>query len=346
MIDLLVAGAGPAGWTAAIAAATRGLEVVVVEPREGTLDKACGEGLMPATVEALARLGVHPHGRPFHGIRYLADGVEARGRFATPALGVRRTRLHEALEARATALGVRRVEGRVRDPRQDADGVRAAGLRARWMIAADGLHSPTRRALGLDRPVRAPLRRGLRRHVVCAPWASTVDVHWGDDLEAYVTPVDEELVGVALLYGETARRRGGDGPSFDRLLGTFPALEAHLRDAPSGSAPRGAGPFQARSRQRVAGRILLVGDAAGYVDALTGEGTKLAVLGAIAAVDALGSGRPEAWERSWRRLWLPYWGATTGLLALSRPPALRRALPRVLRRAPWLFDAALRVLAR
>lgn len=348
MIDLLVAGAGPAGLTAAIAAASRGLEVVVVDPRPGTLDKACGEGLMPATVEALAALGVHPLGRPFTGIRYLSGPVVAAGRFDVPGLGVRRTALHEALTARADALGVRRVDGRVDAIAQDEHGVRAAGQHARWLLAADGLRSPVRRTLGLDRVVRAPARYGLRRHVARAPWARTVDVHWGPDLEAYVTPVGDDLVGVALLFGDAARARhaGGEGPTFERLLHTFPTLADHLHDAPWASGSRGAGPFQVRSRRRVAGRVLLVGDAAGYVDALTGEGTKLAVLGAIAAVDAVVAGHPERWERAWRRLWRPYWGATTGLLALSRPPWLRRMLPRVLRASPPLFDAALRVLAR
>lgn len=47
MIDLLVAGGGPAGLATAVHAARAGLEAVVVERREGPIDKACGEGLMP-----------------------------------------------------------------------------------------------------------------------------------------------------------------------------------------------------------------------------------------------------------------------------------------------------------
>ena len=47
MIDLLVAGGGPAGLATAILGARAGLEAVVVERREGPVDKACGEGLMP-----------------------------------------------------------------------------------------------------------------------------------------------------------------------------------------------------------------------------------------------------------------------------------------------------------
>ncbi|RPK37475.1 hypothetical protein EES39_30795 [Streptomyces sp. ADI92-24] len=73
------------------------------------------------------------------------------------------------------------------------------GLTARWLIAADCLHSPLRRELGLDRPVAAPRRYGLRRHYRIAPWTDFVEVHWSRQGEAYVTPVGEHLVGVAVL---------------------------------------------------------------------------------------------------------------------------------------------------
>ncbi|MFJ6722849.1 NAD(P)/FAD-dependent oxidoreductase, partial [Streptomyces sp. NPDC091259] len=74
MIDLLVAGGGPAGLATAIHGALAGLEVVVAEPRPTPIDKACGEGLMPGAVHRLAELGVPVAGRDFRGIRYV-DGV-------------------------------------------------------------------------------------------------------------------------------------------------------------------------------------------------------------------------------------------------------------------------------
>ena len=296
MIDLLVVGGGPAGLATAVHATLVGLEAVVIEPRTTPVDKACGEGVMPSGVRALAALGLTaPPGHPLRGIRYLGGSHSAEATFdAGPGLGLRRTELHTALALRADELGVKTVTGRVREVTQDADSVSACGLRARWLVAADGLHSPVRRGLGLELPDRRPRRYGQRRHYRVQPWSDFVEVHWSGAGEAYVTPVGDDLVGVAVL--STVRR------GFDEHLAGFPALLARLDGRPTASAVRGAGPLRRRVRRRVEGRVLLVGDAAGYVDALTGEGVALALVSAEAAVRCLRAGRPEAYERQWRTL--------------------------------------------
>lgn len=122
---------------AAIEARLAGLDVVVVEPRSARIDKACGEGLMPGAVPALARLGVHPRGFPAAGVDYRDQRRTASYRFvAGNGLGVRRTTLHDALHARAE-MGARFVQDRVGEVAQDAGGVTAAGFRADWLLAAD-----------------------------------------------------------------------------------------------------------------------------------------------------------------------------------------------------------------
>jgi flavin-dependent dehydrogenase len=213
--------------------------------------------------------------------------------------------------------------------------VTAAGLRARWLLGADGLHSPVRRQLGLagaPDPGR-PVRFGLRRHFTVRPWSHHVEVHWGEHAEAYVTPVSAQLVGVAFLTGR-------HGSSYDELMTGFPALTARLRGAEAATAVRGAGPLWQTVRTPRAGRVLLVGDAAGYVDALTGEGVAVGLATAREAVAAVASGCPGDYPAAWRRVTRRYRWSASALVAVAARPALRRhlvpaaaALPRVFSRA-------------
>lgn len=227
------------------------------------------------------------------------------------------------------------MEGKVREVRQDGHTVTAAGLTARWLIAADGLHSPLRRALGLDHPAPGPGRYGLRRHYRTAPWSDLVEVHWSPRAEAYVTPVDEHLVGVAVLSRD---RR----PYADHLA-AFPALAARLT-GPGATPVRGAGPLRQRARGPRAGRVLLVGDAAGYTDALTGEGIALAVATASAAVGCLAAGRPEEYPARWRRATRRYRLLTHALLGAAGHSATRPLIVAAAHRAPALFRTAVRAL--
>ena len=340
-VDVLVAGAGPVGLATALMAARAGFEVAVVEPRNDPVDKACGEGLMPAAVAALHRLGVEPAGRPFYGIAYVdaGSGRCARAAFSGgPGLGVRRTELHQMMAAAADAAGVHRIPGAVHDVRQLGGYVQAAGHRAHWLVAADGLHSPVRRELGLDCPPTGRPRYGLRRHFELAPWTDLVQVHWADDAEAYVTAVSETTVGVAVLTGVRGR-------TFDQWLQRFPVLAASLYGAEPVSAVRGAGPLGQGSSRRVAGRVLLVGDAAGYVDALTGEGIAVGLAQAHAAVACLAAGDPDAYERAWVKVSRRSRRLTQAVLFAAQHRPLRAALVPAASRAPAVFAAAVDALA-
>ena len=179
MIDLLVAGGGPGGLVTATYAARAGLKAVVIERRPGPIDKACGEGLMPHTVKHLQNIGVSPHGKAFHGITYLDSTHRVRADFRSgQGLGMRRTALSEALHDAASAAGVRIVRSDIGAVSQDASSVRCGDFEARYLAAADGLHSPIRRSLGLDLPSRGRRRWGIRRHFHIAPWSDTVAVSY------------------------------------------------------------------------------------------------------------------------------------------------------------------------
>lgn len=342
MRDLLVAGGGPVGLLTALYAVRAGLDVVVHESRSGVVDKACGEGLMPGAVVRLAELGVHPEGWPLSGVRYLdASGHVAEAPFRHgPGLGVRRTQLHAALLDRVAEAGVEVRRAMVRDVVQRDGHLLVDGTPTRYLVAADGLHSSIRRRIGLERtPGRRPgqRRHGLRRHFGVAPWTSFVEVHWSQGAEAYVTPVGPDEVGIAVL---STRR-----VPFEQHLAHFPALLARVEGSVAG-AVRGAGPLLQEVRGRVRGRVLLVGDAAGYVDALTGEGIALGAGQAEAAVRAVAADDPAAYELSARRLGRRHEILTRGLVLGTRSGLARRLVVPAAQRLPAVFGAAVDQLAR
>lgn len=354
MIDVLIAGGGPAGLATAIHCARNGLSVTVAEPRGTPIDKACGEGLMPAAVQRLAAIGVHPRGHPISGIRYL-DGtrsVDAPFKHGT-GLGVRRTMLHAALAERAAALGIEVIPARVTGFTSEVTGITAllrrnvpavpVPLHARYLVGADGLHSAIRKWAGLDPvPVRQRdfrrRRYGLRRHYPIAPWTDLVEVHWARESEAYVTPVAGDEIGIAVL--------GGPGGNLDSRLAAFPALMKLVQSAGSVSArDRGAGPLRQDVRRRVAGRVLLAGDAAGYIDALTGEGIGAALAQAEVLAQCLAADRPGDYERAWRRVTRKERILTGGLLWSRHQPLIGPRIVPAAAALPGVYTAIVNQVA-
>jgi flavin-dependent dehydrogenase len=331
--DLLIVGGGPGGLATALQARRHGLSVIVAEPREDPIDKACGEGLMPGGLAELTSLGVEPAGMPLRGIAYVSEHRRAEARFRNgPGRGVRRTTLHAALSARAKEQDTEWIRTKVTSVQQDAHGVTAAGVRAKWLVGADGLHSTVRRAVGINAAAGTPRRYGVRWHFKVPAWSEFVEVYWSRWGEAYVTPVEPDLVGVAILS------RGQPD------LALFPRLAQHLEGASRGQA-RGCGPLRQVVSRRVAGRVLLVGDAAGYEDALTGEGISLAVKQAAAAVNAIVNDAPSSYEAAWHRVTRDYRLLTRGLVLASTPRAARRAIVPACTVLPAAFRTAVNILA-
>lgn len=336
-VDIAIAGGGPVGLAAAIEARLAGLSVAVIEPRAEVIDKACGEGLMPGALPLLHRLGVDPAGMPLRGVSYNTPTRRADHLFRTGiGRGVRRTTLHRALSVRATELGIERVTARVEAFEQEATGVTLNGLRAGWLLAADGLHSTVRRLAGLERPVPRRRRRfGMTRHFALAPWSELIEIHWAPHAEVYVTPLAPDLVGVSLL--------GAPRTDFDATIAAIPGLSKRLEGLTSSTGLKGAGPFRQRAARPSSGRVLLVGDASGYVDAITGEGLRLGFDQARLALEHVqGSG---SYDRDWARTTRDFRVLTARLVGAATSP-LRAGIVPLASAMPGLYGSVVEKLAR
>lgn len=334
----MIVGGGPAGLVAARALLDRGLRPTVLERRRWPVDKVCGEGIMPVGLAVLRRLGVELGcGSPLPGIDYLEGSLRAGANFAEgPGRIVRRTELSRSLLCQADLVD----DCLVQQVRRQGDWMEVDSSRGRWrcrlLVACDGLHSPIRRMLGLGRPRGSwPQRWGWRQHFAVQPWNERVEVHYGRESEAYVTPVEPGMVGVAVLSRSGLRRQN--------WLDGFPELRDRLHSPASELA--GYGPLWQRSRSVHQPGLVLLGDAAGYLDACTGEGLSLA----FAQAEALG----QQWAHGEGLTFLPnygrtharlvghYYTVTWGALWLSRWPWLRSAVLETLAQNPELFQRLL-----
>jgi flavin-dependent dehydrogenase len=304
-VDVFVIGGGPAGLATAIAARRRGLSVVLADGAVPPIDKPCGEGLMPDGVEALRQLGITvPDGEayPFRGIRFVSDGAKAEAAFPRgTAYGIRRTDLHRAMLDQAAACGVHMLwQAAVTGLHPEGALVAGELARARWVVGADGSSSRVRSWAKLDRneldaPPKKNLRFAFRRHYRVAPWTAFMELHWGRHCQVYVTPVSREEVCVALISSSQKLR-------LDGALGEFPELCARLENAEFASRERGAITITRRLRRVYRGRTVLVGDASGGVDAITGEGLCLTFRQAALLGECLASGDLARYQKGHRAL--------------------------------------------
>jgi flavin-dependent dehydrogenase len=266
-------------------------------------------------------------------------------------LGIRRLALAEAMLARAREVGANvRERCAVVGHRVHGSGVtistESGDVHASLLVGADGLSSPLRRAAGLDQSSSGPRRFGLRQHFLLPPWSPFVEVHFSPGIEAYVTPVGKGRVCVAFLWEDGRVHASNDVAA---MLERFPALRARLVGAPVDSRPIGAGPLERRPRARTARRFALLGDAAGSVDALTGDGVSLALMGAAALANELPAALQEngvgaalaRYDRAVGNACAPYVRLARLLLFVARRPALRRLVVRGLARAPLIFERVL-----
>lgn len=312
-VDIVVVGAGPAGAAAAITAARGGLDVLVVDRARFPRDKCCGDGLTALALRELEALGLDPTDVPswcqvtevvLHGpddartaLRLPDDGVHAAV--------ARRADLDHALVALTRSVTEVREGTEVTAVSVDTAGITVTAddgpVRARTVIAADGMWSPVRRMVGAD---PAPGYRGdwhaFRLYVVnvAPPARDGLHVFFEKDLlpgYAWSFPLADGRAnvgfGVQRSDGGTGSLSGKELARLGATLLDRPALRTVLGPDASPEGPVRAWPIPARFEHATLdaadGRVLVVGDAATATDPLTGEGIGQALLTGRLAAEAV-----------------------------------------------------------
>ena len=373
--DVLVLGAGPAGSATAIALARRGFAVALADRKAFPRGKPCGEFLSPECVpyldalgegELLARVGAWP----VTGMRLSAAGAISHGRFRAlggcahgrAGFGIRRERfdlelVHAAARAGATFLPRHEFVALQRSPDgcvtgatlRDPDGAERA-IACRFVVGADGVHSRVARALGVQRAVPWLQQFAVTAHFAGVTPRSSAAVHLFPRGFFAATTVDEGLFSVNVVLPKAELRADATHDHdalLQRKLADAPDLRAALANALRTTPWRGIGPFAHEVTSPVSPGALLVGDAAGYCDPLTGEGIYFALFGAKAAADALADAldqpdRAEDAMRDYRaarrREIQPRIGASRWLQRGLRHPWAIRGIVGALARWPRLAD--------
>jgi flavin-dependent dehydrogenase len=342
--EVVVVGAGPAGAALAIQLGRAGITTMLFDRATFPRDKPCGEGLMPSGVRVLEQLGIDVDGHPrLGGVTYRVPGEgSASGDFVDgrSGLGVRRVAFDAQLAGLAASTpnvlasygcevsGMDFHDGRriVRTARGDVD--------APIVVAADGLHSHLARWTGWARAPRRRHRFALVGHAE-APHhgVDRVLVTVLEGCEVYTAPTGADELLVAVLGTKSGLRRDGERArdAYARHVG-----EAHPELSVARVEVRGVGPFWVRPSQIAGDGVFLLGDAAGFLDPLTGDGmsdalvasTRLAHLIATRVDDPASA--YTRWEAGqWRRR---VFVSRLALLLTGSSLLARRALRRLQRR--------------
>ena len=317
--DVLVVGAGPAGSIAALVLARAGVRVRLVDRARFPRPKLCGDTLNPGALALLDSLGassgVRARALAVTGMTVTGpNGARIAGEYGPPVRGAAITRhdLDVLLLEEATRAGAIFDAGvLVRAPLTGADGVRLVGvrvaasrgehdLRARIIIAADGRHSRLAFNLGLARYAESPRRWAFGSYYTGVTGLTTRgEMHIRRDGYIGIAAVPGDLANVCVVreLGTAFRAQRIEA---DALLQMTVAADPELRDR-FARAQRVApvtvlGPLAVEATGAGQPGLLLAGDAAGFIDPMTGDGLRFAIRGAQLAAEAalqeLATGRP------------------------------------------------------
>jgi menaquinone-9 beta-reductase len=350
--DVLVVGAGPAGSVAALVLARGGARVALADKARFPRDKACGDLVGPRGVQLLDDLGVDvPGARPVGDMIVVGPtgrrvrlpcrpGVTYPGHgFAAP-----RAVLDETLQAAAVSAGAEPVVGRAAEPLV-RDGMLAGfelssgtRLHADVVIGADGATSRVAEVAGLVDPTRVLWGFAVRAYVD-DPVTLPHILLWEPDAwrafpgYGWLFPGVGGRANLGLGLGVRSDRRAGAGAAqrFEAFVGHLRRLGVLETDPSPATLPQGrlGGWLKMGMVGTVPGRrrVLLVGDAAGLVNPLQGEGISQAMGSGRAAAEAVLAGPGDAalrYRQFLRSTYVPYQSITAPAHAalLSRPRAV------------------------
>jgi flavin-dependent dehydrogenase len=280
--DVAIVGGGPAGSALAIELGRRGVRVALYERARFPRLKACGEGLLPHGVAALRGLGGLPEAPRVSGLRFAVGGESVDAPFPNePGLVVRRDRFDRWLLERAAATP--NVDARLGACyRPDGE---------HTVVGADGRRSMFHRRLSAHAPM--PRRVGLSAHASgIADVRDRVEVFFHEEGELYLAPSGGDEALVAGLFWQSRFRRDG----LARLIRSIPEVAARCDRLVWTTPILASAPLGLRVPKIVGERLLLIGDAAGAPDPITGDGIALAITSARPAADAIVSGDFRSYE--------------------------------------------------
>jgi flavin-dependent dehydrogenase len=280
--DVAIAGGGPAGAALAIELGRRGVRVNLYEKARHPRLKACGEGLLPHGVAALDAIAGLPEAPRVRGLRFVVGSASTNADFpAGFGLVVRRDWFDTWLFEKAAATA--NVDARMGTPYQPEG--------EPFVVGADGRHSRFHRRLEA-RPARHS-RVGLSAHVTGLEGVSDrVEVFFHRDGELYVAPTGGGETLVAALFHQDHFRR--DGITY--LLRAIPAIRDRAGRVELTTPVLAASPLGLHVPRVVDAGLLLIGDAAGAPDPITGDGIAMAMASVTPAADAIVSGDLSSYE--------------------------------------------------